>query len=88
MSSACESVQNCPQLNVKRGESVLTWPMVSSSPLISASGKEEGKPLIVIIAAMAYAAVKCFSPLAGVGKYQRSVQDRSPSSEPTGGAVA
>lgn len=30
-----------------------TWPMVSSSPLISASGREDGKPLIVIMATMA-----------------------------------
>lgn len=43
-----------------------TWPMVSRSPLISASGKEEGKPLIVIIAAIACAAVNCLSQLAGV----------------------
>lgn len=50
-----------PSTKTSRGEPSLTWPMVSSNPLISASGKEEGKPLIVIIAAMACAAVNCFS---------------------------
>lgn len=55
--TACRTTLN---QNVKR-EPSLTWPMVSSNPLISASGKEEGKPLIVIIAAMACAAVNCFS---------------------------
>lgn len=36
-----------------RGLGLLTWPMVSRSPLISASGREDGKPLIVIIATIA-----------------------------------
>lgn len=57
MFCGCESVQKLPKPTSRR-EARLTWPMVSRSPLISASGREEGKPLIVIIAAMACAAVR------------------------------